>query len=94
MRGHATLQTISSARRPPTSTVDGDQKLMGHLRERYNAKGRQSSSGRAKKRVKHGASTTESTYEQAESNEPIVLEVKSQEQKELDRRERLRLEVH
>ncbi|KLO14778.1 DHX37 protein [Schizopora paradoxa] len=66
---------------------------MGHLRERYNAKGRQSSSGRAKKRVKHGASTTESTYDQAGSNEPIVLEVKSQEQKELDRRERLRLEV-
>ncbi len=66
---------------------------MGHLRERYNAKGRQSSTNRAKKRTKHGVSTTEPTYEQAASKDPVVLEVKSKEQKELDRRERLRLEV-
>lgn len=63
---------------------------MGHQRERFNAKGRKSS--RPTKRSKHAHNLDDSMQSNADPNADIVVP-KTKEQKEADRRERLRQEV-
>ena len=64
---------------------------MNSARERHNAKARQSTAGQRKKGKRKGLSATTKEPDYDANSEIIVP--KSQEQKEVDRRERLKQEV-
>lgn len=64
---------------------------MHHTRERHNAKARQSTAGQRKK-GKRKAGSTDTREPDHDSNLEIIIP-KSEEQKELDRRDRMKQEV-
>lgn len=64
---------------------------MHHTRERHNAKARQSTAGQRKK-GKRKAGSTEIREPDHDPNSEIIIP-KSEEQKELDRRDRMKQEV-
>lgn len=67
---------------------------MGHLRERFNAKARQSTAGgKKRKRARLEDADTKLEAETQRDTNAEIIELKTKEQKEADRRERLRKEA-